>query len=284
MVMVVKSVGALPGGFSSSSLAFLSFIICENFLAPCFLSLGVGVLEDPIVNASFQWYEYRDDIIFGVMKGNAISQMTRLLVDEAPEDLLDLFLNAVTNLITTKMTDLNAAMSFLTSAPEAERNDASATGFTVMDLVGQTNGHGRLGLGVGLDEVVRAVLDRCSAKTRNKLKKHPSTYTKTNSNTNTSSGLNTNTTMCNNVIRLCLACAQVTPNKGSSCPSYDDAKRNGATYEDMYDKAWLIEHTKENPEKFRNQVTLTFCTNCEHKKTPGFKPNIKKVAKSAIPF
>lgn len=57
--------------------------------------------------SNFPWHEYSDSVLLMIVKSNSVIQMARLLVDEAPDELL----NKVTELTTSKMADLSAAMN-----------------------------------------------------------------------------------------------------------------------------------------------------------------------------
>jgi hypothetical protein len=88
------------------------------------------------VKASFQWYAYSDELLLTVVKERSIMHMTRLLVDEAPEQLLDTFLNTVLNIITKP--NMESLMGAITNIrlhedPAPVDNRSATSGFNPFD-------------------------------------------------------------------------------------------------------------------------------------------------------
>lgn len=83
------------------------------------------------VRAVFRWYTYSDELLLAVVKERAITHMTRLLVDETPEQLLDTFLNTVLKILTNPNMEMNSLMSAITDirlpAETSHGDDMSTT-------------------------------------------------------------------------------------------------------------------------------------------------------------
>ena len=73
-----------------------------------------------IVRSKFCWYTYSDELLLTVVKERSITQMTRLLVDETPEELLSTFLNSVLNIITNTTMDSNPLLNMISGMSLAE--------------------------------------------------------------------------------------------------------------------------------------------------------------------
>lgn len=98
----------------------------------------MGCNPGRIVKSRFQWYTYSDDLLLTVVKETSIMQMTRLLVDAAPEQLLGSFLNKITDLITNSNMDMNELMGGLGGFSLGENvpggdNSSTAGGFNPFD-------------------------------------------------------------------------------------------------------------------------------------------------------
>jgi len=98
----------------------------------------VGTSTRTIIVSSFPWYEYSDSLLLRIVKPNSIMQMTRLLVDEAPDELLNSFLNKVIELMTNNMSSMNAAMDFVMGLPAIEDHGSGGGGDDSRSLVGES--------------------------------------------------------------------------------------------------------------------------------------------------
>ncbi|KAJ5582179.1 hypothetical protein N7535_000799 [Penicillium sp. DV-2018c] len=50
-----------------------------------------------------------------------------------------------------------------------------------------------------------------------------------------------------------------TPSPASGSPLTAQSKKGGETYDNIYDRGWVVKHVKDNSEAFRTQITLMFC-------------------------
>lgn len=104
----------------------------------------MGFNPGSTVRANFCWYNYSDELLLSIVKESAIMQMTRLLVDEAPERLLEAFLHKTLKIITNSSMDTNPLMDMFASMPltdaTAENDNASTTtGFNPFTGMAPTN-------------------------------------------------------------------------------------------------------------------------------------------------
>ena len=77
----------------------------------------MGCSPNNIVMAKFDWYTYTDEVLLTIVKENAIVRLTRLLVDETPEDLLSTFLNKTISTMTDDASVMQELMSAAVGMP-----------------------------------------------------------------------------------------------------------------------------------------------------------------------
>lgn len=93
------------------------------------------------------------------------------------------------------------------------------------------------------------------------------------------SNINNIVNMCNCNVRVCVSCRDSTK-KSSSCPEFDGVKDKNK-YKDMFNRNWMIDHVKLQPNKIRVSVDYVFCPTCASKNKAGFKPDVKKVIEAS---
>lgn len=79
------------------------------------------------------------------------------------------------------------------------------------------------------------------------------------------------------MISMCISCTN-SVRKESPCAHFI---QNESSYEGLYDPNWMTEHMKTQPDRLKVEVRFKFCPNCTTMNKPGFKPDVKKVCKSA---
>lgn len=85
--------------------------------------------------------------------------------------------------------------------------------------------------------------------------------------------------MCNCMISMCISCRDWL-RKESSCTLFDRSKTEN-NYTSIYEPEWMTEHVKSQPSVMRVDFRFKFCPRCTTKDKPGFRPDVKKVCKSA---
>lgn len=94
----------------------------------------MGNIPGPTVKSNFCWYNYSDELLLTIVKERSITHMTRLLVDEAPEELLSGFVNSILNIITNTTMDSNPLMTMMSGMsladnPNPADNASMVSGF-----------------------------------------------------------------------------------------------------------------------------------------------------------
>lgn len=94
----------------------------------------MGISTPMTVRAQFVWNTYPEELLLSIIGETSIMRLTRLLVDEAPEDLLNTFVHAAVSVYTDIKMDMNdilSAMNSTPAAPDIQSNDSttSAQGF-----------------------------------------------------------------------------------------------------------------------------------------------------------